>query len=189
MREHLGRKPFDHMYDTLRKRCALLLESGPITETMWRSAHQQGRWGAATAAVASMQGRIFDLIISHRIDSNLAYRDRAVEELKSLLRFTTWVDPSHGGLPADLCTGEACATVAIALDLLAEEMTEADRVRCERALRENGLNPYLEAVESGAFWHSCYHNWNAVVNGGVALAALLLADEEDAAPAALAAST
>ena len=63
LRGRLGRKPFDHLYETLRKRCALVLESQPITETMWRSAYQQGRWGAATSAVASLQGRIFDLVI------------------------------------------------------------------------------------------------------------------------------
>ena len=63
--DRLGRKPYDHIYQRLQKRCGLILESQPITETMWRSAHQQGRWGAATATVASLQGRIFDLVISH----------------------------------------------------------------------------------------------------------------------------
>jgi len=184
--DRLGRKPYDHIYQRLQKRCGLILESQPITETMWRSAHQQGRWGAATATVASLQGRSFDLVISHYIDDNPAYRDRAIEELKNLVGFSTWVDPSHKGLSADLCTGEACATVAVALDWLADELTEADRIRCLRGLREKGLQPYLKAVGDGAFWHSCYHNWNAVVNGGVGLAALLLSDEEDAAPAVLA---
>ena len=102
LRDRLGRKPYDHIYDTLRKRCALILESQPITETMWRSAHQQGRWGAATAAVASLQGRIFDLLVCHRVDPNSAYRDRALEELKNLVSFSTWVDPSHNDLSADL---------------------------------------------------------------------------------------
>jgi len=186
LRERLGQRPFDHIYQTLQKRCALILESGPITETIWRSAYQQGQWGAATSAVASLQGRIFDLVICHRLDPNTAYRDRAVEELRNLVGFSTWVDPAHGDLSADLCTGEASATVAVALDWLAEELTEADRVRCIRALREKALKPYLQGVESGAFWHSCYHNWNAVVNGGVGISAILLADEEDAAPAVLA---
>ena len=184
--ERVGRKPFDHIYETLRKRCALILECSPITETMWRSAHQQGRWGAATAAVGSIQGRIFDLVISHRIEPNTAYRDRAVEELKGLLSFSSWVDPVHSDMHADLCTGEACATAAIALDWLADELTEADRLRCVRAVREKGLQPYLKAVKAGAFWHSCYHNWNAVINGATGIAALLLADDEDAAASALA---
>ena len=180
----LGRRPFDLIYENLQRRCAKILESGPITETMWRSAHNQGRWGAATAAVGSIQGRVFDLTICHAVDRNRAYRDRAMEELRNLIRFSTWTDPSHKDLQADLCTGEACATVAVALDWLAEEMTEADRLRCVKAIREKGLAPYLEAVRTGAFWASCYHNWNAVVNGGVALAGLLLGDEDAQAAAA-----
>ncbi len=181
----IGRKPFDHIHDRLRRRCGLILESKPITETMWRSLWQQGRWRAATGAAADIQGRVLDLIVAHKVDRNAAYRDRAIEELKNLLRFSTWVDPAHKGQLADLCTGEACATAAIALDWLAEELSEADRARCQRALREKGFRPYLKAVASGAFWYSAYHHWNAVVNAGVALAALLLSDEEDAASEAL----
>lgn len=178
LHEHLGRSPFNRIYDTLRKRCSLLLETKPIAETAWRSAYEQGQWHPATAAAASAQGRIFDLAIAHHIDRNGAYRDRAVEELKSLLNWSTWVEPAHKDMAADLCTAEACTAVAVGLDLLAEEMSEPDKLRCIRALRERGFKPYVQAVQGGAFWYSCYHNWNAVVNGGIGLAALLLADEE-----------
>ena len=177
--KRLGRKPFDRVYDLLCNRCNLILESAPITEMMWRSAYEQGRWGAATAAVGSIQGRIFDLIIAHKIERNLAYRDRAIEEFKNLLAFSSWVDPSHSDLSANLCTGEASATAAIALDLLADELTEADINRCKRTILQKGLIPYLQAVDSDAFWYSCYHNWNAVINCGVGLAGLLLEDEYD----------
>jgi len=152
---------------------------------MWRSAYEQGRWGAATAAVGSIQGRIFDLIIAHKIERNLAYRDRAIEELKNLLTFSRWVDPSHSDLPADLCTGEASATAAIALDLLADELTEVDINRCKHTILQKGLIPYLQAVNSDVFWYSCYHNWNAVTNCGVGLAGLLLENEYDEGTAVL----
>jgi hypothetical protein len=185
LRECIGRKPFDHIYEALQKRCALILESAPITEATWRGAYQQGRWGAATAAAGSIQGRLFDLIVCHHIDRNGAYRDRAIEELKNIVGFTTWVDPSHTEQQADLCTGEACAAVAVALDWLHDDLHEADRIRCARALREKGLTPYLKAVEAGAFWYNCYHNWNAVINSGVGLAGLLLQDEEDCAARAV----
>ncbi|KKM70318.1 hypothetical protein LCGC14_1441900, partial [marine sediment metagenome] len=183
--QRIGRKPFDRMYDVLRKRCALILESRPITETMWRSAWEHGRWGAATYAVAGIQGRVFDLVIAHNIDPNAAYRDRAVEELDNLLRFSTWVDPSHEQMPADLCTGEACATVAVAVDWLADELPADYRDRAVEVLLEKGLRPYLAALEAGSFWQSCYHHWNAVINGGVGLAALLLSDEHPDAATAL----
>ncbi len=188
LRNRIGRKPFDHIYDILQKRCSLILESAPITETMWRSAWEQGRWGAATSAVASIQGRLFDLIIAYHVDENTAYRDRAIEELRNLVRFSTWVDPSHKDISADLCTGEACVAVAVAVDWLAEELEDSERQSALGALREKGIGPYLRALQAGAFWQSCYHNWNAVVNAGVGLGALLLADEDEDAAAALAAA-
>ncbi len=40
-------------------------------------------------------------------------------------------------------------------------------------------------MEKQAWWYTCYHNWNAVVNSGCGLAALLLADEDPGAMKAL----
>jgi len=186
LRKRVGRKPFDRIYITLRKRCDLILESAPITETMWRSDWERGRWGAATAAVASIQGRVMDLIVAHFVDDNTAYRDRAVEEFRNLIRFSTWTDPAHADLPADLCTGEACTAAAVALDWLAEELSDKDRQAAVEAIGRKALAPYLQGADQGAFWAGCYHNWNPVVNAGVGLGALLLADEDETARAALA---
>lgn len=63
LRDRVGRRPFDTIYKTLRRRCALVLESAPITETDWRTHHGQGVWASALAAARDCQGRIFDLII------------------------------------------------------------------------------------------------------------------------------
>jgi len=178
LRERAGHSPFDGIYEALRKRCALLLRAKPITETDWRTHHAQGTWGAALSAARSCQGRIFDLIICHHIDPNQAYRDRAVEELKSLTHWSTWLDPCHDGEKADLCVAECCTTVAVGLDWLAEDLSEADRLRGLHALREKGIAPYLAAVAANAWWYTCYHNWNAVVNSGCGLGALALADED-----------
>lgn len=179
LRNRIRKHPFDAIYEVLRKRCALVLESHPVTERDWRAHHAQGMWGAALTAARTCQGRIYDLIISHHIDPNLAYRDRAIEEMKSLASWTAWVDPSHSGHEkADLCTAECCATIAVGLDWLEEDLSEADRLRCLHALRDRGIEPYRQAVAEGAWWYSCYHNWNAVVNSGCGLAALALADEE-----------
>lgn len=184
-RNRIGRHPYDSIYRTLRDRCSTILESKPITETDWRQHYGQGLWEAALAAARDCQGRIFDLIICHHIDPNGAYRDRAIEELKSLAGWSTWIDPSHGGDIADLCTGECSATVAVALDWLAEDLSEADRLRCIHALRDKGIGPYNHAVEQQAWWYNCYHNWNAVINSGCGLAALLLSDEDPHAMKAL----
>ena len=177
----IGRRPFDMIYKRLRRRCALVLESKPIGEADWRAQHLQGLWGAALTAARDCQGRIFDLIICHHIDPNIAYRDRAIEEVKSLAKWSTWVDPCHSDDAVDLCTAECCTTMAVALDWLVEDLAEIDRIHGEHALREKGLIPYAAAVEAGAWWYTCYHNWNAVINSGCGLGALALSDEDPTA--------
>ena len=185
LRERISRRPFDTIGEVLAKRCALILAAKPIGETSWRTQHAQGRWAAALTAARACQGRIFDLIVAHHIDPNIAYRDRAIEEMKSLAVWSTWVDPCHPDLKADLCTAECCAAMAVGLDWLAEDLSEADRLRCTRALAEKGIAAYNAAVAANAWWYTCYHNWNAVLNGGCGLGALLLADENPDARQAL----
>ncbi|MFW6155177.1 MAG: heparinase II/III domain-containing protein [Planctomycetota bacterium] len=178
LRGRVGRRPYDLMFDLLQKRCALILESRPVTETDWQTQHAQGVEAAALNAARACQGRVFDLLITHHIDPNSAYRDRAIEEVRLLAGWTQWLDPSHQREDrADLCTAECCATMAVALDWLAEDLSEPDRARCRRALLTKGLGPYREAVERKEWWYTCYHNWNAVINSGCGLGAVALADE------------
>lgn len=183
--ERIPRKPFDTIYEVLRRRCSLILETQPVGEAQWRGLWQQGFAAAALQAARTTQGRIFDLLIAHHIDRNPAYRDRAIEELKGLIGWSTWVDPAHGDLPADLCTAEAAVAAAVGLDWLWEDLREPDRLRVLQALRHKAIDPYRQGVRQGAFWYDCYHSWNAVVNGGCGLAALALQDEEPPAQEAL----
>jgi len=181
LRDRINRKPFDGMYDALRRRCALILESSPVTEAQWRSLWEHGQWSAAVVAARTAQGRIMDLLIAHHIDRNIAYRDRAVEELKDIIGWSTWVDPCHEHLPADLCTAEAAVAAVVGLDWLWEDLPEPDRLRVMQALRHKAIEPYRQAVSHGAWWYTCYHSWNAVVNSGCGLAGLALGEEEPAA--------
>ncbi len=177
LRGRLGKKPFDTIYQALLKRCSLILESSPVTEQQWRQMWQKGVWFSAVQAARTAQGRILDLLIAHNIDRNAAYRDRAIEELRNLTSWSTWVDPCHNHIDADLCTAEAAVAAAVALDWLWDDLTEAGRHAFSSAIIEKAVKPYLEGVRKNAFWYDCYHNWNAVVNGGIALASLAFADE------------
>ena len=185
LRKRVGRKPFSDIHDTLSKRCALILESQPATEAQWRSVWHQGQWGSAVTAARTAQGRILDLLISHAIDPNQAYRNRAIEELDTLLNWTTWRDPCYANTPVDLCTAEAAVAAAVGLDWLWDDLPAAKRELGLRRLREYVLAPYVQAVEDEAWWYSCYHHWNAVVNGGIGLAALTLSDRDDTAARAV----
>ena len=129
------------------------------------------------SAARTVQGRLLDLLIAHHIDADAAYRDRAIEELLQLARWSTWVDPCHEP-PADLCTGEAAMAATVGLDWLWEDLSDSDRDEVKRAIIDKAIRPYLEGVRQGAFWYNCYHSWNAVVNGGCGLAGMALGDED-----------
>jgi len=178
LRDRIAVKPFDRIYDALRKRCSLIIESAPVTESHWQRLWSMGHRLAAMGAAKTVQGRIIDLLIAHHIEPNDAYCSRAAEELKNLAGWTTWVDPCHSGLSADLCTAEAAMGAAVGLDWLWEDLSRADRMRVLQAIRRKAIEPYHQAVRDGAWWCTCYHSWNAVTNGGCAIAGLALGDEE-----------
>ena len=122
--------PYDAIYETLNRRCALILETNPVTEAQWRLLAQQGASDPGLVAARTTQGRILDLLVAYYIDKNDAYLSRAKEEFRNLISWTTWVNPAHSpvngtGLPADLCTAEASTAVVLALDWLWENLEQA----------------------------------------------------------------
>jgi hypothetical protein len=181
LKDRIKRKPFDRIYEALVRRCSLILEASPVNEQHWRRGWEHGSWDSAVMAAQTTQGRIMDLLIAHHIDRNFAFRDRAIEELRNLTAWSTWVDPCHGQAHADLCTAEAAVAAAVGLDWLWEDLGEPDRLRIIQAIRHKAIEPYRKAVSQQAWWHSVYHNWNAVVNSGCAIAGLALGDDEPAA--------
>lgn len=178
LRERIAKKPFDKIYECLRRRCALILQSAPLREPQWRSLIQQGCYTPALLAARTAQGRLLDLLVAHHVDANGAYRDRAIEELKALASWSTWADPTLQGGAADLCTAEAALGAVVGLDWLYEDLGEPDRLRVLHAIRHKAIEPYHQAVAAGAWWYRCYHSWNAVINSGCGIAALALSDEE-----------
>jgi hypothetical protein len=177
IRGRIGRKPFDAFYEAQRQRCALILESAPITEMNWQTAWSSGTYNAALTAARGAQGRILDLAIADAIDPNQAYRSRAVEELMNLVRWSTWVDPSRTNLLVDLCTAEAAVGAVVGLDWLWEFLQEEQRRTVLDTLRDRVLRPYLKSVSDGAWWYSAVNHWNAVINSACALTGLALDDE------------
>ena len=170
--------PFDAIFDALQRRCALILQTGPITETQWRAIWERGKWSSAALAARASQGRIMDLAIAHHVDSNNAYRDRAIEELENLCSWSTWVDPCHNKMAADICTSETAVATVIGLDWLWDDISGEKRDAMIRNVSEKAFKPYLQAVKDNVWWHGCYHHWNVVVNAGMAMAAMAMEDED-----------
>lgn len=181
LKDRIRRKPFDAIYETLHKRCSLILETQPVTETQWRLLAQQGVWTPGATSARTAQGRMLDLLIAHHIEPNVAYRNRAIEELKNLCAWSAWSDVRGGEILADVCTAEAAVAAAVALDWLWEDLSEPDRLRVLKAIRTKAIEPYTQAVRKNAYWYNVYHHVNAVVNSGCGLAALALSDDDSPA--------
>ncbi len=118
-----------------------------------------------------------DLAICHHVDPNGAYRDRAVEELKNLSSWSTWVDPCHNKMAADICTSEAAVATVVGLDWLWDDISPDEKQAIINNVSEKAIKPYLQAIEDEVWWHGCYHHWNVAVNAGMAIAAMAMEDE------------
>lgn len=174
LRSRISQKPFNEFYDVLVKRCGLILQTVPITEMNWQAAWANGRQNAALTSARGIQGRIFDLVIADGIDTNHAFRSRAVEELMNLVNWSTWVDPSRNNLIVDLCTAEAAIGTVVGLDWLWDELSEEQRDKIVGVLRRRVLDPYCESVRKNVWWYTTVNHWNAVINSACGLTAIAL---------------
>lgn len=152
----------------------LLTKSGTGTTQYLNSVHEALR-------------RMEYLPLAYRLTGNTAYADRAKQELLNLCG-TNFADWS----PVTLFTAEMCAAVALGYDWLYQTMTEAQRQTVREALLSRAFLPALDDYHSVPKYRS-YHmwwnrddlatpnNWSAVCNGGLAMAALAVCDEDDTA--------
>jgi hypothetical protein len=116
--------------------------------------------------------RVATLALAFLAGGRPDYLERARTELFAAAAFPHW-NPDHF-----LDTAELCVAFAIGYDWLHGALSEADRRRIREALVDKGLRPGLELQRKPAWWASVPHNWNIVCNGGLAIGALAVADEQ-----------
>jgi hypothetical protein len=116
--------------------------------------------------------RVATLGLAFQISGTAKYLDRAKTELFAAADFPHW-NPEHF-----LDTAELCTAFAIGYDWLHDSISTSDRNRIREALLRKGLLPGLELQQKPAWWVSVRHNWNTICNGGLAIGALALTDEE-----------
>jgi len=180
LRRRIARQPYQRMYESLQLRCGQILSAAPVGEVQWSIQWSRGIRGSALAAARTTQGRIFDLLIADSIESNSAYRNRAIEELSNLCSWSEWVDPCHKDQRVDQCTAESAVAAVVGLDWLWEHLPDSERQKTLNSIRTKALDPYRRGVAENAWWYTSYHSWNAVVNSGIGLAALAMRDEPPA---------
>ncbi|NQT52537.1 heparinase II/III family protein, partial [bacterium] len=116
--------------------------------------------------------RIMTLGLVYRIDGRDDLADRAIQELMTISRFKDW-HPSHF-----LDTAEMTHAAAIGYDWLHARLTAAQRRTLRTAIVNKGLLAAKPFYDNNRWWVASRHNWNQVCNGGIAIGALAIADEE-----------
>ncbi len=114
--------------------------------------------------------RIRALGLVFLITNEKPYADRAWAELEAVSNFKNW-NPGHY-----LDVGEMTHAVGIGYDWLYDQWTPAQRGLLVKALDEKGMQPSLQRYSASQGWHTRNHNWNQVVNGGLVVGALAIAD-------------
>ena len=116
--------------------------------------------------------RVSTLAGLYRLDGDKALAERARQEMLAAAAFPDW-NPSHF-----LDTAEMSTALAVGYDWLYAYLSAEDRAIIRTALVEKGLKPGLDVYRKGGWWAKSIHNWNQVCNGGMAIGALAIADEE-----------
>jgi hypothetical protein len=129
--------------------------------------------------------RVSTLALIYQLTGERKYADRAVKELETAAAFKDW-NPSHF-----LDTAEMSCAFGIGYDWLYACLSDAQRRTVRAALVEKGLTPGLESYRGTGrygWWTRAHHNWSQVCNGGLAVGALAIADEEPKVAAEILAS-
>jgi hypothetical protein len=158
--------------DALAKLGEELLDAPAL---QYELAGSDGLLGVSREAV----DRIYILGLLYQIDGDRRWADRGARELRAVSAFPDW-NPAHF-----LDTAEMAHAVGIGYDWLYDALSADDRAIVRGALVDKGLRPAQEGYAAGAWWATDPSNWNNVCNGGIAVGALALADEEPVLASAL----
>lgn len=102
---------------------------------------------------------------------DIKYKDRVWADIENICRYIDW---NYG---ASLEVGDYARAVALMYDWLYDDWTEEQRRVMRNALVRNAFAPALSYMRTNTGFVTQTNNWNEVINSGLGMAALALADE------------
>lgn len=165
LRQQVVVDPPSHLiFATLRRRAESILAAPVLTRAM------TGRMLLMVSREALE--RISVLALVARVDEDARFAARAVREMRAVAVFADW-NPSHF-----LDTAEMALALSIGHDWLFDDLDAESREMIEDALLTKALQPSLDADAKSNWWLSTDENWAQVCHGGLAAAAIAVAERE-----------
>lgn len=116
---------------------------------------------------------VYKQAMAYRMTGERKYANRGIQEMMAAAAFSDW-NPSHF-----LDVGEMLAAMGIGYDWLYDAMNSHQRNTIRRAIVEKGIKVAIQYQgQKEQMWMTGSNNWTEVVNGGLIIAALAIADEE-----------
>lgn len=109
-----------------------------------------------------------------RFSGKEEYRLRVIREMEAACGMKDW-NPSHF-----LDTAEMSLAVGLGYDWLYETLTPEQRQYFAGELIKKGLRPAEKANKARAHWTRPHNNWAQVCGGGIGLAAIAVAEDDEA---------
>jgi len=124
------------------------------------------------AVSRAAKDRVLLLGLVYRLTGDQQFANRLWQELDTVTHFKDW-NPSHF-----LDTAEMTFAVAIGYDWLYDVWSPEQRQQLRQAIVHLGLEQGLPIYRKQTWWAKANHNWNQVCNGGLAVGALAIAEDE-----------
>lgn len=140
-----------------------------------------------------MQRRVVTLLAQWLATGDRRYRDGVIDHVTAMggWEYWSWItwrrdDPRPDAI-FDLSYGENSTTLALAYDLLHDDLSDGERQLIIDIARSRALQPFLAVVERDEAWWlgKDDSNWNTVCAGGAGILALALHEELTEAQAVL----
>lgn len=122
----------------------------------------------AAGDIARGGAEIGSLGMAYQLTKDKRYSDACYEYMAAVADFPDW---NQGGAK-QLNLGASALNVGLGYDLIYETMTKEQKDYVVKGALKNGIYVMQGSPNTG------YNNWNAVINGGVAVLACALLDEE-----------
>ena len=130
--------------------------------------------GLRMAPGYTLHDRVFELVMAYQLTLDKKYSDRVYFELQAGAEFPDW-NPKHF-----LDTSDMISAYGLAYDWCYDVFTEEQRTFVRETLKEKGLMAAYNSIYGldQVYWTKHRHNWNAVCNGGIGLAAMAIMDDD-----------